>query len=69
MQVTSDIEQFLKEEQIFHISSLPYNESFTEAMVNGQTIIEYHDGEISDILTNSWEKIKSTLIEDCISQV
>ncbi len=58
LQVTSQIESYLKEENITHISNLPYDETFTKSMVNGQTIIEYNDSNLTPLLTESWEKIK-----------
>lgn len=59
---TQKIENFLKEEGIFHISNLPYNENFTKAMVAGQTIIEYSDDSLSETIKDSWTKIKEILI-------
>lgn len=56
--VAQQIEKFLREENIIHISNLPYDETFTKAMTNGQTIVEYDDGKIKQILEESWKKIK-----------
>ncbi|MFC2151045.1 ATP-binding protein [Bacteroidota bacterium] len=56
--VTQDIIQFLNDESIAHISSLPYDENFTKAMTNGQTIVEYGSGELTLMIVNSWHKIK-----------
>ena len=56
--VARQIEKFLKEEKITYISDLPYDETFTKAMTNGQTIVEYDDGKIKQILEESWKKIK-----------
>ncbi len=56
---TEEILNFLKEEKIEHIASMPYNESFTKAMVNAQTIVEYDNGELKEIISQSWEKIKN----------
>lgn len=53
-----EIVQFLKENDITHITDLPYDENFTRAMVKGQTIVEYDHGKLKDLLTESWEKIK-----------
>ncbi len=57
-----EIEAFLKEENIVHISNLPYDESFTKAMTLGQTIVEYSDNNLAKQLTESWEKIKQSLL-------
>jgi MinD superfamily P-loop ATPase len=57
-QVAEEIISYLNHEKIVHISSLPYDETFTAAMVNGQTIVEYSKNHLADLLTESWEKIK-----------
>ena len=56
---TQQILDFLKEENIEHIASIPYNENFMKAMTNAQTIVEFDNGELKEILTKSWEKIKN----------
>lgn len=55
--VTDEIIEFLKEENIVHISNLPYDEDFTKAMANGQTIVEYSNGNLKELITKSWNKI------------
>ncbi len=61
-QVTKEIEEFLTSENIVHISNLPYDESFTRAMTNGQTIVEYPENNLTEIMIDSWNKIKQILI-------
>lgn len=56
--VTIEIEEFLKTENIVHLSNLPYDESFTEAMTNGQTIVEYAENSLCEMVQISWNKIK-----------
>ena len=56
--VAQQIEKFLKEEKITYIADLPYDEMFTKAMTNGQTIVEYDDANLKNIVLNSWEKIR-----------
>lgn len=53
-----EIKRFLEEAGIEHLTDLPYNEDFTRAMTQGQTIVEYEQGELTALLTESWEKIK-----------
>lgn len=60
-QVTKEIEKFLKNENIVHISNLPYDESFTKAMTNGQTIVEYSENNLREMMIQSWNKIKQIL--------
>lgn len=55
----AEIEQFLKEEGIVHLADLPYDENFTNAMTQGQTIVEFDNGLLKNLLTESWEKIKA----------
>jgi MinD superfamily P-loop ATPase len=55
---TEEILKFLDEENIAHISSIPYNENFTKAMVNAQTIVEYDNNGLKEIISESWGKIK-----------
>ena len=60
LQVCGEIEDFLRKEGIFHISNLPYDERFTEAMTIGQTIVEYENSNgLETVLTKSWEQVKS----------
>lgn len=56
--VTSDIEQYLKDENIVHLANLPYDEMFTEAMTQGKTIVEYDQSHIKEQLEECWNKIK-----------
>jgi len=60
-QVSGEIEEFLNKENIIHFSNLPYDEAFTNAMTNGQTIVEYGQNNLTAILTDSWNMIKQTV--------
>lgn len=57
-QIALEIEDFLKQENIVHLASLPYDETFTKAMTAGQTIVEFEDNHLAKILKDSWEKVK-----------
>ncbi len=59
--VTTEIEDFLKKENIVHIANLPYDEDFTKAMTNGQTIVEYSNGHLRELIVNSWNLILKTV--------
>ncbi|MCK5209926.1 MAG: ATP-binding protein [Cyclobacteriaceae bacterium] len=65
-QVVADIKQYLEEEGILHILSLPYDESFTQAMTIGKSIVEYEDNELSQLVINSWEKIKQIVNDSMV---
>lgn len=56
-QLSDQIVEYLINENIVHIASLPYDETFTEAMTIGQTIVEYDKNNLKTILTESWGKI------------
>jgi len=60
---SNEILDYLKSEDIVHISNLPYNDIFTEAMTVGKSIVEYNSNAIKPILEESWEKIKKITIE------
>lgn len=59
--ITGEIKAFLKDENILHIADLPYDEDFTKAMTEGQTIMEYANRNLKEQIANSWEKIKNEL--------
>lgn len=63
LQISDEIERYLKKENIIHISNLPYDETFTMAMTNGQTIVEYNDNSLKALLTESWNKVKQITIK------
>ena len=55
---TKEIIEFLQTEDIIHLANLPYDERFTEAMTDCKTIVEVDENEITEILTQTWVKIK-----------
>lgn len=55
--VTLEIKDFLKEENIDHLADLPYDENFTKAMTEGKTIVEFNEGELKKIITECWNKV------------
>lgn len=57
-QVSEEIENYLEKEDIVHISSLPYDETFTEAMTKGKTIVEYDKSKLYNSMIESWEKVQ-----------
>jgi MinD superfamily P-loop ATPase len=62
--VTKEIGEFLKKENIAHISNLPYDDNFTKAMTVGQTIVEFDKGQLQKTLTESWNKVKQLTINN-----
>lgn len=63
IEISEEIKDFLKEENISFISSLPYDETFTKAMTNGQTIVEYGESNLKNLIVESWKKIKQIVKE------
>lgn len=64
LDVTKEIIQFLEDESIKHITSLPYDENFTKAMTEGKTIVEYDHSELKDLIVESWEIVKQEAINE-----
>jgi len=58
-EITNDIKTFLEEENIIHLADLPYDESFTKAMTNGKTIVDYDNGQLKDRIEDIWKKISN----------
>lgn len=61
LKVSNEIKEFLKEENIVHLADLSYDENFTKAMVNGETIVEYEASKTKDKLYQIWDEIKEIL--------
>ncbi len=61
LEKTNEIMDYLKSENIEFISKIPYDTVFTEAMVNEQTIVEFENSQLSEIVTDSWNKIKEII--------
>lgn len=60
-EISIQIEDFLLKEEIIYLTNLPYNENFTKSMTLGQTIMEYPDHHLKDIITKSWNTILQQL--------
>lgn len=59
--ITHEIERLCQEEGVGKISRLNYDETFTRAMTEGKTVIDYGENQLKPILIRSWEKILDTL--------
>jgi MinD superfamily P-loop ATPase len=58
LDITNKIEEYLKSENIELISKLPYDETFTKALSEAKTIVEFSKNELKSQLEKSWKKIK-----------
>jgi MinD superfamily P-loop ATPase len=61
--ISAKIIEFMLDNEIDMLASIPYDENFTAAMTNIKTIVEYDNNGISEIIRNTWYKI-NTLIEN-----
>ena len=59
--VYTEIEKYLEEENIISLAKIPYDESFTDAMTMARTIVEYKDNTLSKILMASWDNLKQVI--------
>lgn len=55
--VLTDLRSFLADEDIVKLAEIPYDERFTEAMTNGQTIVEW-DPPLAAVVGDCWSRIK-----------
>ncbi len=58
-EVTEAIELFLAEEEIPLVAKLPYDDTFTKALAEMKTIIEYGVSDLSREFEKSWDNIKA----------
>ena len=61
LDVTNEIKDFLKKEEINHLANIPYSNEFTKAITNGETIVEYDKGKLKVIIENTWNQIKEII--------
>ena len=58
---TNEIREYLKSVDIELLTKIPYNIAFTDALTQGKTITEFDNNQISELIKDSWEKIKRNL--------
>ena len=62
--MSEQIEAYLKEEDIKVVGKLPYDETFTKALAQAQTIIEYDKNSVlANLIQDSWKEIKNEVIQ------
>jgi len=59
VEMTKEIEAFLRDEHITLIAKFPYDETFTKALSEAKTVVEYGESDLKSQLERSWEKIKT----------
>jgi MinD superfamily P-loop ATPase len=58
---TEKITKFCERERIEIVGKIPFDNTFTQAMVEGKTIIEYEDSDLGERVKNIWEKISARI--------
>jgi MinD superfamily P-loop ATPase len=61
---TKKIEDYCTEEGIPLFGTIPYDPIMTKAMIEGKTVVEYSDGEVSQQIRAMWERIKKRISEE-----
>jgi len=63
-EVTQEVEDFLKKENIELIAKLPYDETFTKSLAKAMPIVEYDPhSKLSIVIKESWARIKDKIQE------
>ncbi|MBN1687342.1 MAG: ATP-binding protein [Spirochaetales bacterium] len=62
-EMAKQITDYLDQEGIQFIGNIPYDESFTKAMTNRQTIVEYDGSETGRSLSEYWKTITEQLMQ------
>jgi len=57
-EISQKIKDFLIENEIKLLAEIPYDETFTKAMIAGKTIVELPENNIGKIIEKSWKTIK-----------
>jgi MinD superfamily P-loop ATPase len=64
MENTRTIRDFCRREKIRMVGELPYDESATKAMMEGMTVVEFRDSELSAGIHEIWKNIQEILWTD-----
>jgi MinD superfamily P-loop ATPase len=56
-EMRDEIKKFIREKGLELIAELPYDKTFTDAIMEGKTVVEYDNGKIKQLLQQSWEKV------------
>ncbi|MBN2041470.1 MAG: 4Fe-4S binding protein [Spirochaetes bacterium] len=57
------IEDYCKKNNIEVVAKIPYDTDFVKAQIEGETILQYSDGEASKEIRNMWGKIKTIIMQ------
>lgn len=56
-----EIEEYCKEQGVRVVGKIPYDVSFTKAMIEGKTVIEYTGAGVSEIIRDVWSNVLEAL--------
>lgn len=59
--IARDIREFVEKENIVHIGNIPYDNSFTGALIEGKTVSEIRGSLPGKLISESWHKINETI--------
>ena len=59
--LTKRIEETCRELDIDIVGRLPFDKVFTDAMLAGETVVEFSDGDAAKGIRNIWDKLKGML--------
>ncbi|KPL03194.1 MAG: (4Fe-4S)-binding protein [candidate division Zixibacteria bacterium SM1_73] len=58
---TEKITNFCEKENIEIVGKIPFDNTFTQAMVEGKTVMEYKDSDLVERIKNIWERISTRI--------
>jgi MinD superfamily P-loop ATPase len=58
---TEKITRFCQREKIEIVGKIPFDNTFTKAMVEGKTVMEYNDSDLAERIKNIWENISARI--------
>lgn len=61
LQKVREIEEYSEEKNIPIVGKIPYDPSVTKAMVEGKSVVEYSDGDASDVIKSIWTEIEKKI--------
>jgi len=59
--MTTEIKDYLKQENIMFLTELPYSESFKASLREYKTVVEYDDSDVKTKISDAWNTIKEEL--------
>ena len=58
---TEKVESFCRRENVEVVGKLPFDNAFTQAMVEGKTIMEHSDSNLVEEIKNIWDRIHASV--------